>query len=181
LNDFWWKWARRTARADIVAHAYRLALISLEIAQRNDRNATQLPLVIGVFDYCIPCHGKTMIRLTAVRRAPRPFQGLCGLALQPDQFGAPRLRAGLTAKSDERHDRKHVRSHKDLPRTYRHQRAIISSHRKPSSTADLRPRDSMATPQEIANAAVFLASPASSLTTASNLVVDGAISNRVNF
>ena len=36
-------------------------------------------------------------------------------------------------------------------------------------------------PQDIANAAVFLASPASSFTTGSNLIVDGAISNRVNF
>jgi hypothetical protein len=39
----------------------------------------------------------------------------------------------------------------------------------------------MTTPQEIANAATFLASPASSFTTGSNLIVDGAISNRVNF
>ena len=39
----------------------------------------------------------------------------------------------------------------------------------------------MATPQDIANAAVFLASPVSSFTTGSNLVVDGAITRRVNY
>ncbi len=43
------------------------------------------------------------------------------------------------------------------------------------------PTGRMATPQDIANATVFLASPASSFTTGINMLVDGAISRRVNF
>ena len=43
------------------------------------------------------------------------------------------------------------------------------------------PMGRAATPQDIANAAVFLASPASSFTTGVNLLVDGSISRRVNF
>ncbi|MFI4935072.1 MAG: SDR family NAD(P)-dependent oxidoreductase [Caulobacterales bacterium] len=43
------------------------------------------------------------------------------------------------------------------------------------------PTGRMATPQEIAAATVFLASPVSAFTTGVNLLVDGAISTRVNF
>ncbi len=43
------------------------------------------------------------------------------------------------------------------------------------------PTGRCATPKDIANAAVFLASPASGYTTGSNLIIDGALSNRVNF
>ncbi|MBP6011890.1 MAG: SDR family oxidoreductase [Alphaproteobacteria bacterium] len=50
-------------------------------------------------------------------------------------------------------------------------------------TASLKanPTGRMGTPQEIANSAVFLASPVSSFTTGANLIVDGAITQRVNF
>jgi 3-oxoacyl-[acyl-carrier protein] reductase len=43
------------------------------------------------------------------------------------------------------------------------------------------PSGRMATPQEVATAVVFLASPVSAFTTGVNLLVDGAISRRVNF
>ena len=43
------------------------------------------------------------------------------------------------------------------------------------------PMGRMATPQDIANASVFLASPLSSFTSGINMLVDGAISRRVNF
>lgn len=43
------------------------------------------------------------------------------------------------------------------------------------------PTGRMATPEEVAAAAVFLASPRSAFTTGVNLLVDGAISTRVNF
>ncbi len=43
------------------------------------------------------------------------------------------------------------------------------------------PTGRMATPQEIAAATVFLASPLSAFTTGINMVVDGAISQRANF
>jgi 3-oxoacyl-[acyl-carrier protein] reductase len=49
------------------------------------------------------------------------------------------------------------------------------------TTMARNPTGRMATPQEIANAAVFLSSPASAFTTGINLVVDGAITSRVNF
>jgi len=43
------------------------------------------------------------------------------------------------------------------------------------------PTGRMATPEEIANAVVFLASPLSGFTTGINMVVDGAITQRANF
>jgi len=43
------------------------------------------------------------------------------------------------------------------------------------------PMGRMASPQDIANAAVFLASPCSSYTTGINMVVDGALTDRVNY
>jgi len=43
------------------------------------------------------------------------------------------------------------------------------------------PLGRMAAPQDIANAAVFLASPCSSFTSGTNMIVDGAITDRVNY
>ena len=43
------------------------------------------------------------------------------------------------------------------------------------------PMGRMAIPQDIANAAVFLASPCSSFTSGANMIVDGAITDRVNY
>lgn len=49
------------------------------------------------------------------------------------------------------------------------------------STMKRNPMGRMATPEDIANATLFLASPRSSFTTGINMLVDGAISDRVNF
>lgn len=48
-------------------------------------------------------------------------------------------------------------------------------------TMERNPMGRMATPEDISNATVFLSSPVSSFTTGINMLVDGAISSRVNF
>ena len=45
----------------------------------------------------------------------------------------------------------------------------------------LNPTGRMATPEEVARGVVFLASPASSFTTGTNLVIDGALTKGVQF
>jgi 3-oxoacyl-[acyl-carrier protein] reductase len=49
------------------------------------------------------------------------------------------------------------------------------------ATMARNPMGRMATPQDIADATVFLASPRSSFTTGINMIVDGTISDRANF
>ena len=49
------------------------------------------------------------------------------------------------------------------------------------ATMARNPTGRMATPQDIADATVFLASPRSSFTTGINMIVDGAITDRANY
>ena len=49
------------------------------------------------------------------------------------------------------------------------------------ATIKRNPLGRMGTPQEIADMTVFLASPVSSFTTGANVIVDGAITSRVNY
>ena len=46
---------------------------------------------------------------------------------------------------------------------------------------DRNPFGRMGRPQEVARAAVFLASPAASFISGTNLIVDGALTNRIQF
>jgi NAD(P)-dependent dehydrogenase (short-subunit alcohol dehydrogenase family) len=43
------------------------------------------------------------------------------------------------------------------------------------------PMGRMGRPEEVANAVVFLASPRASFTTGTNLIIDGALTQRVQF
>ena len=57
----------------------------------------------------------------------------------------------------------------------------MASLEKFKQALDLNPTGRMATPQDVANAVVFLSSSAASFITGTNLVVDGALTRGVQF
>lgn len=81
---------------------------------------------------------------------------------------------------------KHVRVNAVSPGTVYFEGGIwhqIKTHNREMYEAFLatNPTGRMASPQEVANTTVFVASPAASFTTGSNLLVDGGMTVRVNF
>jgi len=84
------------------------------------------------------------------------------------------------------HAKKHVRTNVVSPGTVYFKGGVwnmveVNMPEVYKGALERNPMGRMATPQEIANASVFLASPASTFTTGVNMVVDGGISRRVNF
>ncbi len=84
------------------------------------------------------------------------------------------------------HAKRHIRTNVVSPGTVYFEGGVWNQIEKGmpdvfKGAMERNPTGRMATPQDIANAAVFLASPASSFTTGINMLVDGAISRRVNF
>jgi hypothetical protein len=96
LNNICLIWAKRAARADIVAIFCCLAVIPPELVQRKDGNVTRLAIVICELLHCAPCDRQTTVHIAAFRRgnAPRLFQGRLGLAVQPGWFRTQSLRVG---------------------------------------------------------------------------------------
>ncbi|WP_420560876.1 SDR family NAD(P)-dependent oxidoreductase [Tepidicaulis sp.] len=81
---------------------------------------------------------------------------------------------------------KHVRTNVVSPGTVYFEGGVWDMAKKHApdrfnAALEKNPMGRMASPQDIANAAVFLASPASSFTSGINMVVDGAYTSRVNF
>jgi 3-oxoacyl-[acyl-carrier protein] reductase len=81
---------------------------------------------------------------------------------------------------------KHVRANVVSPGTVYFEGGVwhMVEQRAPQMFKDTlarNPMGRMATPQDIANAAVFLSSPCSSFTTGINMIVDGTITDRVNY
>jgi energy-coupling factor transporter ATP-binding protein EcfA2 len=105
----------------------------------------------------------------------------------PSPYGAVKAALINFAKGVERHEAsKGIRANVVSPGTVYFTGGFWKTMEQnmPDLFKDLmrrNPMGRMATPQEIAKAVVFLASPASSFTTGINLVVDGALTARVNF
>jgi 3-oxoacyl-[acyl-carrier protein] reductase len=106
---------------------------------------------------------------------------------RPSAYGGMKSTLPHFAKGIARENaRKHIRANVISPGTVYFEGG--SWHRREQNDPDrfnaalrLNPTGRMATPQEIANAVVFLASPVSSFTTGINLIVDGAFTARVDF
>jgi 3-oxoacyl-[acyl-carrier protein] reductase len=102
-------------------------------------------------------------------------------------YGAVKAALIHFAKGLARQDAaKHIRANVVSPGTVYFKggvwhRVEVNDPQRFDATMKRNPTGRMATPQEVANAAVFLASPVSAFTTGINLVVDGAITVRVNY
>jgi hypothetical protein len=62
LNNVWWIWTNRTARADIVASLNCVAVILLQLSERKDRNLTRLAMVTCALRYCLLGHRQTIVQ-----------------------------------------------------------------------------------------------------------------------
>jgi 3-oxoacyl-[acyl-carrier protein] reductase len=105
----------------------------------------------------------------------------------PDAYGAMKAALIHYAKGFARENApKKIRCNAVSPGTILFKGSVWDAMQKATpdyfaQTLALNPLGRMGTPEEIAAAAVFLASPRSTFTTGINMVIDGCITHRVDF